>query len=95
MIKKLTSIQGRADGHAASCTFELDSTAIGPSQMTAPPSETHGGTAVTMPQQPPETRLPGQGHVDPRANLNSLGYNDGQPRYVNHWNQYREMGSSS
>lgn len=31
--------------------------------------------------------------ADPYANLNSLGNEDGRPKYVNHWNQYRAMGS--
>ncbi|KAF4122473.1 hypothetical protein GMORB2_7465 [Geosmithia morbida] len=78
---------GRADGHTICRTFELDGTARGcPARMPeAAEPVTHDSirTVQTLPDP-----------VDSKANLHSLGYDDGRPRYVNHWNQYREMGGT-
>lgn len=30
--------------------------------------------------------------TDPRANLTSVPTDDGKPVYVNHWNQYKNLG---
>jgi hypothetical protein len=32
--------------------------------------------------------------ADPRANLHTLGRKGGQPAYINHWNQYQDVGGS-
>lgn len=95
---KLTEI-GRVDVNSeypyrpANNTFEMDATPLAPVELpdtavirpsTAPdPSSPH---SPPMPVHTPNT--------DPRANLDTVADEDGNPKYINHWNQYRAVGSN-
>jgi hypothetical protein len=74
--------------------FEMDATTIAPVEL---PASSPGANPRPRPSAAEGQNM---NHVDPfaprdpRANLNSLGTEGGEPRYVNHWNEYRAMGSS-
>ena len=88
---------GRADKeydypyHPENNTFEMDAADAAPVELpdTSPemiPPPAMSGAQLVSP-------VADSGPTDPRANLNSLGSEDGTPKYVNHWNQYRGMSS--
>jgi hypothetical protein len=88
------STKGRVDKDAAypirppSNTFEMDATTAVPVEL--PDSNTCAAAAVDpcVMVKPAAPALPG-------ANLDSLGEEEGKPRCVNHWDQYRAMASQN
>ncbi|KAL7954241.1 hypothetical protein V8C34DRAFT_320138 [Trichoderma compactum] len=85
---------GRADQpedpyRPASGAFEMDGSSAAPVELPAV-SASSPGTADRK-----ASRLESVQEVaptDPRANLTSVPTDDGQPVYVNHWNQYKSLG---
>ncbi|KAH6898854.1 hypothetical protein B0T10DRAFT_556148 [Thelonectria olida] len=73
-------------------TFEMDGTSTAPVEL---PAETHSRASMApysqdvVAQQHP---VQPTGPVDPRANLNASLTDRHQNTYVNHWNQYRNLG---
>lgn len=74
----------------ASNTFEMDATPAAPVELP--------DTAVIYPaptsSPPPRSASTDTRKTDPRANLDHITDDDGNPKYINHWNQYRAMGSN-
>ena len=85
---------GRADQpedpyRPPSGAFEMDGTSAAPVELPAvsassPGPSTHKGTRLEPVQEVTA--------ADPRANLTSGPAGDGKPVYVNHWNQYKNLG---
>ncbi|KAL7816282.1 hypothetical protein V8C26DRAFT_429132 [Trichoderma gracile] len=86
---------GRADQpddpyRPPSGTFEMDGTSAAPVELPAVSASSPGASAHNK-----GTRLEPVQEVtaaDPRANLTSGPAGDGKPVYVNHWNQYKNLG---
>ncbi|KAL6827471.1 hypothetical protein J3E69DRAFT_365955 [Trichoderma sp. SZMC 28015] len=85
---------GRADQpedpyRPASGAFEMDGSSAAPIELpavsTSSPSKADRKATRLEPVQEAAS-------TDPRANLTSVPTDDGQPVYVNHWNQYKTLG---
>lgn len=85
---------GRADQpedpyRPASGAFEMDGSSAAPIELPAvsvsgPSTNTHKSSRLEPVQEITTT--------DPRANLTSVPGDDGKPAYVNHWDQYKNLG---
>lgn len=85
---------GRADQpedpyRPASGAFEMDGSSAAPVELPAvsvsgPSTNTHKLSRLEAVQEINTT--------DPRANLTSVPGDDGKPAYVNHWDQYKNLG---
>lgn len=86
---------GRADQpddpyRPPSGTFEMDGTSAAPVELPAVSASSPGPSTHNK-----GTRLEPVQEVtaaDPRANLTPGPADDGKPVYVNHWNQYKNLG---
>ncbi|KAL6872324.1 hypothetical protein HDV57DRAFT_266709 [Trichoderma longibrachiatum] len=85
---------GRADQpedpyRPPSGTFEMDGTSAPPVELPAVSASSPGpSTQKGKRPEPVQEVTP----ADPRANLTSGPADDGKPVYVNHWNQYKNLG---
>ncbi|KAH7171223.1 hypothetical protein EDB81DRAFT_194199 [Dactylonectria macrodidyma] len=76
-------------------TFEMDGTSSAPVEL---PTEIHGASDSHFSNPRSSNTSPGKyrvqpsGPVDPRANLNASTADRRHNTYVNHWNQYRDLG---
>ncbi|KAK7430888.1 hypothetical protein QQZ08_002678 [Neonectria magnoliae] len=93
---------GRADKpedphRPPSGTFEMEGTSTAPVELPAESPVTSHLRSASAPHSPERiSRKYGvqpSGPVDPRANLNASTADRRQHTYVNHWNQYRSLGS--
>ncbi|UKZ81059.1 hypothetical protein TrVFT333_008827 [Trichoderma virens FT-333] len=73
----------------ASGAFEMDGTSAAPVELPAMSASSPGATAPKASRLEPVQEVT---PTDPRANLTSVPADDGKPLYVNHWNQYKNMG---
>lgn len=86
---------GRADQpedpyRPASGTFEMDGNSAAPVELPATSVSSSGPTnAHRASRLEPVQEMP---PADPRANLATVPADDGKPVYVNHWNQYKNLG---
>lgn len=74
----------------------MDGTSAAPVELPAisvePPAATSGPVSKKDGGNGQPKKADGGKAVDPQANLNALGEQSGRPAYINHWNQYREVG---
>ncbi|KAK5990951.1 hypothetical protein PT974_09226 [Cladobotryum mycophilum] len=70
-------------------TFEMDGTTTTPVELPANSIPSPSTAASKAPRLDPVQEIV---PADPRANLNSLQTESGKPAYVNHWNQYKNLG---
>ncbi|PNY27146.1 Uncharacterized protein TCAP_02925 [Tolypocladium capitatum] len=82
--------------------FEMDGTGMAPVELPAEPATSSSGTtSYSRPSlQPCQAHgglytVPESPAADPRANLNAIRTDSGHAGYVNHWNQWRAVGSDS
>ncbi|KAL7913332.1 hypothetical protein GGI35DRAFT_287077 [Trichoderma velutinum] len=85
---------GRADQpedpyRPASGAFEMDGSSAAPVELPAVNTSSPGTTDPKASRLEPVQEV---APTDPRANLTSVPTEDGQPLYVNHWNQYKNPG---
>ncbi|KAF4510693.1 hypothetical protein G6O67_002567 [Ophiocordyceps sinensis] len=92
---------GRADVppdpyRPASGTFEMDGAGMAPVEL---PAESAAPSHAPGPQAAQQTYQPygpaGGPAADPRANLNALKTDSGHATYVNHWNQWKALGTGA
>ncbi|KPM45433.1 hypothetical protein AK830_g1088 [Neonectria ditissima] len=93
---------GRADKpedphRPPSGTFEMEGTSTAPVELPAESPVASHLRSVSTPRSPDSVNreycVQPSGPVDPRANLNASLTDRHQQTYVNHWNQYRSLGS--
>ncbi|KAJ4858571.1 hypothetical protein T069G_06838 [Trichoderma breve] len=85
---------GRADQpedpyRPASGAFEMDGSSAAPIELPAVSTSSPGKANRKASRLEPVQEA---ASTDPRANLTSVPTDDGQPLYVNHWNQYKSLG---
>lgn len=80
----------------ASGTFEMDGAGMAPVEL---PAESAAPSHAPGPQAAQQTYQPygpaGGPAADPRANLNALKTDSGHATYVNHWNQWKALGTGA
>ncbi|KAG9257061.1 uncharacterized protein F5Z01DRAFT_671509 [Emericellopsis atlantica] len=71
-------------------TFEMDATTAVPAELPDSSAFAANPTTTVRAPVPVEPAAPAQ----PGANLDPLETGQGKPKYINHWDQYRAMGSA-